>query len=94
VEQSRHYKSWSDADKQRLLELAAKAGSPGFLFHLQSYLESLKDPNPAFPFPSCLHSCFPFPCPLLQLSSSPEKGYFFTICIKIIYSDKLDADCL
>jgi Mrp family chromosome partitioning ATPase len=42
VEQSRQYKSWSDADKQRLVELAAKAGSPGFLFHL----ESLKDPNP------------------------------------------------
>jgi hypothetical protein len=42
VEQSRHYKSWSDADKQRLVELAAKAGSPGFLFHL----ESLEDPSP------------------------------------------------
>jgi molybdopterin-guanine dinucleotide biosynthesis protein len=43
VEQSRQYKSWSDTEKQRLVELAARAGAPGFLFNL----ESLKDPNPA-----------------------------------------------
>mmetsp|Transcript_11250 Transcript_11250/g.18424 ORF Transcript_11250/g.18424 Transcript_11250/m.18424 type:complete len:288 (-) Transcript_11250:252-1115(-) len=42
VEQSRHYKNWRDTDKQRLVELAAKAGAPAFLFNL----ESLTDPNP------------------------------------------------
>ncbi len=35
VEQSNQYKNWSNADKQRLVDLAAKAGSPGFLFDLE-----------------------------------------------------------
>lgn len=43
VEKSRHYKSWSDTDKQRLVKLASKAGTPAFLFNL----ENLEDPNPA-----------------------------------------------
>lgn len=43
VDQSLQYKSWSEADKHRLVELAVEAGSPAFLFNL----ESIENPNPA-----------------------------------------------
>ena len=43
VQQSHQYVTWSDSDKAELVELATKAGAPGFLF----YLEELKKPTPA-----------------------------------------------
>lgn len=42
IEQSRHYKSWNMMHKQQLVDLAAEAGVPAFLFNL----ENLKDRNP------------------------------------------------
>jgi molybdopterin-guanine dinucleotide biosynthesis protein len=43
IENSRHYKNWNDDDKQRIVELATEAGSPAFLFNL----ESREDSNPS-----------------------------------------------